>query len=96
MKKELKNFVKWFSTNKLSFEPRKNKVQLFHKSSKKDGIPLRLSLLSIDKTIIGRKSAIKFFGVILVKKVLLGEPILIHPKQKLLKALVYCVKEDSI
>ena len=39
----------------------------FYKSSEKDYIPLRLSLLSIDKAITERKSAIKFLAVIVDK-----------------------------
>ena len=66
-----------FRCKQAFIEPRKNKVQFFpqvnkkgrysffHKSIKKDNIPLFLPLLSISGRLIQRKSAIKILGVIL-------------------------------
>ena len=49
MNNELQNIVKWFSTNKFSLNLGKTKYSFFHKSSKKDGIQLRLPLFSINE-----------------------------------------------
>ena len=42
---------------------KKNKFSFFHKSSKKDNIPLRLPNLNINGFTIERESSIKFLGV---------------------------------
>ena len=59
---ELQNIVKWFSTNKFSLNLGKTKYSFLHKSSKKDGIQLRLPLFSINKS--EWKSASKCFKVV--------------------------------
>ena len=42
---------------------RRGKFSFFHKSSKKDNIPLRLPNLNINGVTIERESSIKFLGV---------------------------------
>ena len=61
--KELANVSNWFNANKLSLNVKKAKFSFFHKSSKKDNIPLRLPNPNINGFTIGRESSIKFLGV---------------------------------
>ena len=63
MNKELTNVSNWFNANKLSLNVKKIKFSFFHKSSKKDNIPLRLPNLNINGFTIERESSIKFLGV---------------------------------
>ena len=63
MNKELTNVSNWFNANKLSLNVKKTKFSFFHKSSKKDNIPLRLPNLNINGFTIERESSIKFLGV---------------------------------
>ena len=63
MNKELTNVSNWFNANKLSLNVKKTKFSFFHKSSKKDNIPLRLPDLNINGLTIERESSIKFLGV---------------------------------
>ena len=75
---ERKNIAKLFNANKLSLNIGETKYSLFHKSSKRDDIPLRLLLLSIKETMIKRKSLIKCLGVIFNENFTLGA----HIKKK--------------
>ena len=63
MNKELVNVSHWFNANKLSLNVKKTKFSFFHKSSKKDNIPLRLPNLNINGFTIECESSIKFLGV---------------------------------
>ena len=63
MNKELTNVSNWFNANKLSLNVKKTKFSFFHKSSKKDNIPLLLLNLNINGFTIERGSSIKFLGV---------------------------------
>ena len=63
MNKKLTNVSNWFNANKLSLNVKKTKFSFFHKSSKKDNIPLRLPNLNINGFTIERESSIKFLGV---------------------------------
>ena len=63
MNKELTNVSNWFNANKLSLNVKKSKFSFFHKSSKKDNIPLRLPNLNINGFTIERESLTKFLGV---------------------------------
>ena len=65
MNKELTNVSNWFNANKLSLYVKKTKFSFFHKSSKKDNIPLRLPNLNINGFTIERESSIKFLGVLI-------------------------------
>ena len=56
MNKELTNVSNWFNANKLSLNVKKTKFSFFHKSSKKDNIPLRLPNLNINGFTIERES----------------------------------------
>ena len=67
MNKELKSVRKWFNVNKLSLNVKKTKYSFFHKSSKKDNIPLRLLNLNINGRTAERESSIKFLGVRIVE-----------------------------
>ena len=60
--KELANVSNWFNANKLSLNVIKTKFSFFHKSAKKDNIPLRLPNLNIHGFTIKRESSIKFLG----------------------------------
>ena len=61
--KELTNVSRWFNANKLLLNVKKTKFSFFHKSSKKDNIPLWLPNLNINGFTIERQSSIKFLGV---------------------------------
>ena len=61
--KELKNVSNWFNANKLSLNVKKTKYSFFHKSSKKDNIPLRLPNLNINEFTVECQSSIKFLEV---------------------------------
>ena len=63
MKKELANVSDWFNANKLSLNVKKTKHSFFHKSSKKDNIPLPLPSLNINELTVEREYSIKFLGV---------------------------------
>ena len=63
MNKELTNGSNWFNANKLSLNVKKTKFSFFHKSSKKDYIPLRLPNLNINGFTIEHDSSIKLLGV---------------------------------
>ena len=63
MNKGLTNVSNWFNSNKLSLNVKKTKYYFFHKSSKKDNIPLRLPNLNINGFTVERESSIKFLGV---------------------------------
>ena len=63
MNKKLTNVSNWFNANKLSLYVKKTKFSFFHKSSKKDNIPLRLPNLNVNGLTIERESSIKFLGV---------------------------------
>ena len=60
MTKELMNVSNWFNANKLSLNGKKAKFSLFHKSSRKDNIVLRLPNLNVNGFTIERESSIKF------------------------------------
>ena len=57
--------ISQFKANKLLISIKKTKFILFHKSSFKDEIPLKLTALMIGDNSIKRKSSIKFLGVML-------------------------------
>ena len=63
MSKELANVSDWFNANKLSLNVKKTKYSFFHKSSKKDNIPLQLPNLNINGSTVESESSIKFLGV---------------------------------
>ena len=63
---ELVNIKDWFTANKLFLNVEKTKYSFFHKSSKKDNIPLRLPKLIINSYEIQREESIKFLGVLLL------------------------------
>ena len=63
MNKKLTNRSNWFNANKLSLNVKKTKFSFFHKSSKKDNIPLRLLNLNINGFTVERGSSINFLGV---------------------------------
>ena len=62
---ELVNIKDWFTANKLSLNVEATKYSFFHKSSKKDDIPLHLPKLTINDYEIQRKESIKFLWVLL-------------------------------
>ena len=72
---ELNKIGDWFKENKLSLNNRKTKYTIFHKTSSKDNVPLKLPALKIARNIIERKAAIKFLGVILDKNIFWEEHI---------------------
>ena len=63
MNKEPTNVSSWFNANKLSLNVKKTKFSFFHKSSRKDSIPLRLPNLNINGFTTERISSIKFLAV---------------------------------
>ena len=62
---ELGLIRKLVNTNKLSLNTDKTSLSFFQKSSRKDGIPLRLTVLRMDKLVIERKSSSIVFEVLL-------------------------------
>ena len=62
---ELQKINEWFDANKLSVNVGKTKYSLFHKSSRKDNLPLLLPRLLIKKYKMERVKSIKFLGVLL-------------------------------
>ena len=72
MNKELTNVSNLFNANKLSLNVKKNKYYFFHKSSKKDNIPLHLLNLNINGLTVERESSITF-GLLYQGKLYLDE-----------------------
>ena len=62
---ELVSIKDWFMANKLSLNVETTKYSFFHKSSKKDDIPLHLPKLTINNYEIQRKESIIFLWVLL-------------------------------
>ena len=62
---ELQKIEIWFKANKLSLNGKKTKYALFHKSSAKDDLPLKLPILKISGKKIERETAIYFLVVML-------------------------------
>ena len=62
---ELEKICKWLRANKWSLNVSKTYYTLFHKSSAKDTLALKMTELKIGNSIIKRKSSVKFLGVIL-------------------------------
>ena len=60
MNEELTNVTNWFNTNKLFLNVIKNKYFSFHKTSRKDNIPLRLPNIKINGLSIEREPSVKF------------------------------------
>ena len=65
MDEELASINQQLTSNKLSLNAKKTKYSFFHKSSKKDDIPLMLPKLTISNDVIERQESIKFLGVLL-------------------------------
>ena len=62
---ELQKNNEWFEANKLSLNVEKTKYYLFHKSSRRDDLPLLLTKFLIKKHKVERVESIKFLGVLL-------------------------------
>ena len=62
---ELKKLNDWFTANKLSLNTKKTQFSLFHKSTMKDSIPLKIPKLTINDKEITRCQSVKFLGVLL-------------------------------
>lgn len=60
---ELTNVTNWFNTNKIFLNVIKNKYFSFHKTSKKDNIPLRLPNIKMNGLSIEREPSVKFLQV---------------------------------
>ena len=60
---ELTNVTNWFNTNKIFLNVIKNKYLSFHKTSKKDNIPLRLPNIKMNGLSIEREPSVKFLQV---------------------------------
>ena len=60
MNEELASINQWFTSNKLSLNPKKTKYSFFHKPSKKDDIGLMLIKLTISNHVTERQEFIKF------------------------------------
>ena len=64
---ELSKISQWFLANKLCLNVTKTKYSFFHKTGKRDDIPLQLPRLQINNYNIERIPSIKFLGVLLDK-----------------------------
>ena len=62
---ELEKISEWFKANKLSLNMKKTNYTLFHKSSTKDELTLKLPDLKIVNKVLKRQASIKFLGVML-------------------------------
>ena len=62
---ELKKIEEWFKCNKLSLNTKKTKYTLFHKTSRRDNLPLKLPKVILNDSEIKKEDSIKFLGVIL-------------------------------
>ena len=62
---ELDKIYRWFDANKLSLNTCKTNYSLFHKTIKKDDLPLLLPKLLINDNEVERVESIKFLGVLL-------------------------------
>ena len=62
---ELQKICEWFRENKLSLNVTKTNYTLFHKSSTKDKLPVKILELKLGNSVIKRKSSVKFLGVML-------------------------------
>ena len=72
---ELEKISEWFKANKLSLSIKKTNYTLFHKSSTKDDLPLKLPDLKIVYSVLKRQASIKFLGVMLDENILWKEHI---------------------
>ena len=61
---ELSNISHWVNSNKLSLNPDKTKLALFHQARQRYNIPLVLPTSKINNTLIKRVYHIRFLGVI--------------------------------
>ena len=71
---ELSKINQWFLANKLSLNVTKTKHSFFHKTSKRDGIPLKLPVLQINNYNTEIIPSIKFLEVVLDEKATLNTP----------------------
>ena len=62
---ELEKVSEWFKTNKLSLNVKKTNYTLFHKSSSKDYLNLKLPELKTVNSVLKRQISVKFLGVML-------------------------------
>ena len=62
---ELSKINQWFHANKLSLNVTKTKYSFFHKTSKKNDIPLNLLRLQINNQNVEKTSSIKFLRLLL-------------------------------
>ena len=62
---ELEKTSQWFKDNKLSINIKETKFTLFHKSSSKDDMPVKLPALLAGSNNVKRTSSIKFLGIML-------------------------------
>ena len=62
---ELEKFSESFKANKLSLNIKKTNYSLFHKSSTKDDLPLKLPNLKIVNNVLKKQTSVKFLGVML-------------------------------
>ena len=65
MNEELASINQRFTSNKLSLNAQKAKYSLFHKTCKRDDIPLMLTKLTISNHVIEKQEFAKFLGVLL-------------------------------
>ena len=62
---ELEKISEWFKANKLSLNVKKTNYTLFHKSSSKDYLNLKLPELKTVNSVLKRQISVKFLGVML-------------------------------
>ena len=62
---ELEKISEWFKANKLSLNVKKTNYTLFHKSSSKDYLNLKLPELKTVNGVLKRQISVKFLGVML-------------------------------
>ena len=62
---ELEKISEWFKANKLSLNVKKTNYALFHKSSSKDYLNLKLPELKTVNSVLKRQISVKFLGVML-------------------------------
>ena len=62
---KLEKISEWFKANKLSLNVKKTNYTLFHKSSSKDYLNLKLPELKTVNSVLKRQISVKFLGVML-------------------------------
>ena len=93
---ELEKISEWFKANKLSLSIKKTNYTLFHKSSTKDDLPLKLPDLKIVNSVLKSQASIKFLAVMLDENILWKEHIKTAENKLSKKISLLCKAKPSL